>query len=439
MRGITPTVGKRGWGLLSALVALCLARPVARADPPPARPAGAMLTLARLLDLAAASHPDLGIARARVEAARGRMVQAGLRLNPIVSIGDEEINNPAGRAGRPYINISQEIITAHKRELARAAAEQGVVAADWQALTRWYDVALRVRSAYYEALTAWREVQTNEAAVRFAVQGLEAAEKLEKAGAGTRPDVLRAEVQRDQARARLDVSRRRFDAAGRLLTAAVGVPQLPSDPLEGTLQAAVPNYDWPAVLATVLSRSSEVQEAQALVGEAERNLSLAIAGRVPNVTLQVRPQYAYPDKSFEPLVQVGAPIPIFNRNQGNILTARADVARTQDQVRQVELRLTERLAAAYQRYQAAREQRELYEKRILPRARESLRLITIGYERGDPKYDFTALLQAQTTLVQSQLAYVQVLGDVWRGVAEIKSLIQDEPPPEGTRSLACPP
>src|SRR5204863_2811143 len=104
-----------------------------------------------------------------------------------------------------------------------------------------------------------------------------------------------------------------------------------------------------------------------------------------NVTLELRPQYSLPDQSFEPLIQIGAPIPIFNRNQGNILTARADVARTQDMVRQVELRLTERLAASYQRYQAAREQREIYEKRILPQARESLRLITIGYERGDPK------------------------------------------------------
>src|SRR5262249_33293194 len=155
---------------------------------------------------------------------------------------------------------------------------------------------------------------------------LEAAEKLEKAGAGTRPDVLRAEVQRDQARARLDVSRRRFDAAGRLLAAAVGAPHLPGGPLEGTLQAAVPNYDWPVVLGAMLARSSEVQEAQALVGEAERTLDLALAQRKPNVTVQVRPQYSYPDKAFEPLVQVGAPIPIYNLNQGNILTARAEVA-----------------------------------------------------------------------------------------------------------------
>src|SRR5439155_11857159 len=112
MRGITPSAGRRGAGLLPALLALGLACPAAAADSPPLPPAEEMLTLARLLDLAAASHPDLGIARARVEAARGRMVQAGLRLNPVVSIGDEEINNPAGRAGRPYINSPRWICPA---------------------------------------------------------------------------------------------------------------------------------------------------------------------------------------------------------------------------------------------------------------------------------------------------------------------------------------
>src|SRR5207244_12553684 len=114
------------------------------------------------------------------------------------------------------------------------------------------------------------------------------------------------------------------------------------------------------------------------------------------------------------------------RNQGNILAARPDVARTEEQVRQVELRLTERLAAAYQRYQAAREQREAYEKRILPRARESLRLVTIGYERGDPKYDFTALLQAQQTLAQVRLTYVESLGEMWKAISELSGLLQQE-------------
>src|SRR5262245_27326154 len=112
MRGTTPILVRNTSAGLAVLLTLCLAPRVPAAPPPPA-PTEEMLTLTRLLDLAAANHPDLGIARARVEGARGRMLQAGLRLNPVVSIGDEEINNPAGRAGKIYVNVSQDIITAH--------------------------------------------------------------------------------------------------------------------------------------------------------------------------------------------------------------------------------------------------------------------------------------------------------------------------------------
>src|SRR5215470_17714436 len=57
--------------------------------PPPAPVAEAVLSLPRLLEIAAAHHPDLAAAVARAEAARGQLVQAGLRLNPFVVLGSE--------------------------------------------------------------------------------------------------------------------------------------------------------------------------------------------------------------------------------------------------------------------------------------------------------------------------------------------------------------
>jgi len=96
------------------------------------------------------------------------------------------------------------------------------------------------------------------------------------------------------------------------------------------------------------------------------------------------------------------------------------------EVRQIELALSERLAAALERFQAARQQAEAHKKQILPQARESLRLIEIGYQRGDAKYDFTALLQAQQVLFGAQLGYVQALRAVWAADAELRGLLQLE-------------
>jgi cobalt-zinc-cadmium efflux system outer membrane protein len=412
----------------------------------PAQP----LTLERLLDQAVHTHPDVAIAKARAEAARGRLIQAGLYPNPTASIRFDELNNPDGRLGMPGSTITQNIVTAHKIPLAKAAAAHGVSAADWQAITQWFNARTRVRLAYYELLTAQRELEVNRGLVRVAEEGLKAARKLLQAGTGTQPDVLRAEVDLEQSRIRVGVSERRVEAAGRLLATAVGLPVPPCEagglgltPLVvGSLDGPVPVLLWQPLLEAVLHRSSEVQEAQALVLQAQKLVERAKAECWPDIQAQLRPFYSVPGKTMEGLVEITAAIPIFNRNQGNIYAARADVARALADVRAAELRLTERLTASYQRYQAARQQVARYEEKILPNAQESLRLVRVGYERGDPKYDYTTVLQAQLTLEQVRLATVGARGELWRGLAEIYGLLQqdelgkDELPPPGIANKA---
>jgi cobalt-zinc-cadmium efflux system outer membrane protein len=394
------------------------------------------LTLSRLLDLAAANNPELAVARARADAARGQLIQAGLYPNPVVAPGVEELGNKDGRAGIPGIAFEQEIVTAGKLRLAQAAAAYGVAAADWQATTRWFEVVTRVRQAYYEALTANREVETSELAVKIAQEGLDAVRKLEKAGVRARPDVLRALVEADQNRVRLQAAQQRQQAALRLLAAAIGLPALPSGPLVGSIEQPAPIYAYQATLETVLVGSSEVQAAQAEIQRAEQSLLRARAERIPNVRVHVRPGYSQPDRnSFEVNLESAVTLPLFNRNQGNIFVAEADLRRATAEARAIELRLTERLATAFQRYKAANQQVEIYEKQILPNADEALRLVRLGYERGDPKYDYTAVLEAQRTLVQARLLDVQARGELWRAASEIAGLLQDDAglPPCPTR------
>jgi cobalt-zinc-cadmium efflux system outer membrane protein len=140
----------------------------------------------------------------------------------------------------------------------------------------------------------------------------------------------------------------------------------------------------------------------------------------------VIPQYFFDDRRPGAQVTVTAPIPVFNRNQGNILAARAELGRTYQVVRQTELLLTQRLTLAFQRYRAAQEQASTFTKRILPDAAEAVKLIQLGYSSGDVRYDYTTVLQAQNSLAQAQLGYVAVLNDLQRAVSEIEGLMQRE-------------
>jgi cobalt-zinc-cadmium efflux system outer membrane protein len=400
-----------------------------RAPEVPAAPAPeGPLSLEELLDVASANSPDLAIARARSEAAQGRLVQAGLYPNPTLTWEADEVGSPGGPGGTQGPIISQTIVTCGKLRYAERAAAAGVAAADWQAITRWYEVVTRVRTAYYDLLADLAEIQASKEIVRLANDALSAAKKLQAAGAGTLPDVLRAEVEVEQSKVRLSNAEERARAAWKVLAIAVGVPEMQHRAIAGSLEGAVPDYEWEPVVRVVLTRSSELQEAEANVGQAEQLVLRARAERVPNFTLSVRPFYSYPDHSSEVKIEAGAALPLFNRNQGNILAAVADLDRSREEVRQVELRLTERLTLAFQRYRQARQQADVFQRKVLKTAEESLRLVRLGYQRGDPKYDFTAVLQAQQTLAQARLAYVQSLRDLWRAAVEIAGLLQDEAP-----------
>jgi cobalt-zinc-cadmium efflux system outer membrane protein len=145
------------------------------------------LSLEQLITQAAQQNPDLSVARARAEAARGRLIQAGLYPNPTLTWEAEDVGAKANAAGNEGPIIAQQVMTGGKLRLAKEAAAQGVVAADWQAITRWFDVVTRVRIAYYEVLTAQQAVEANRQVVRLAEEGLAVAQKLLKGGPAPSP------------------------------------------------------------------------------------------------------------------------------------------------------------------------------------------------------------------------------------------------------------
>jgi cobalt-zinc-cadmium efflux system outer membrane protein len=120
-------------------------------------------------------------------------------------------------------------------------------------------------------------------------------------------------------------------------------------------------------------------------------------------------------------VQAGIPLPIWNRNQGGIRRARAEIIAAESDVRRVELDLSRRLAAAFQRYQNANQQVQTYERDILPDAKASLDLVTAGYREGE--FGYLALLTSQRTFFQTNLSYLEALRELKRQRALIDGLL----------------
>jgi cobalt-zinc-cadmium efflux system outer membrane protein len=123
-------------------------------------------------------------------------------------------------------------------------------------------------------------------------------------------------------------------------------------------------------------------------------------------------------------MQVMVEVPLFDRNQGNIRAARADIASSRAALRTTEIDLANQAAGVIAAYRTAQRLVAWYDEFILPKARETLQLTQQLYARGE--VTFLSLLQAQRTLTETELAYVDAQVDRWTGAVAIADLLQLE-------------
>ncbi len=105
------------------------------------------------------------------------------------------------------------------------------------------------------------------------------------------------------------------------------------------------------------------------------------------------------------------PLPIFNRNQGNVQASRADVERAQREVQRIQLVLRERAAALVQNYSTSRATVEKYQNRMIPRAQKAYDLYVKSY--GAMAAAYPQVLISQRTLFQLQSDYIGALETLW--------------------------
>ncbi len=377
-------------------------------------------TLQELEALALGNNPTLAQSRSQVTAAQGRYIQGGLYPNPSVGYMGSEIGND-GRGGQQGAYVGQRIVTAKKLQLNRATIEQEIQQAEWAAQAQEQRVLNDVRTAYYDLLVARRAVELEEQLLKIGQQGVKSAESLQVAKEVSRVDFLQARVEVEAAAIELQNAKNRYTAVCRKMAAIVGVPDLDASRLQGNLDEDLKALTWDATLARLLSESPELAQAQAGVERARWMLQREWAGRVPNIDTLASVQYDYSSRSTIASMSIGMPLPVFDRNQGNIRRAQAELMAAENEVQRLELQLRNRLAAAFQRYENARQQVEKYSKNVLPTAKESLDLVTAGYRQGE--FPYLTLLTAQRTYFRVSLRYLESLRDLRASSVAIDGLM----------------
>jgi cobalt-zinc-cadmium efflux system outer membrane protein len=222
----------------------------------------------------------------------------------------------------------------------------------------------------------------------------------------------------------LHVAEQSVRASWRTLAAVIGKPELSQTRVAGDMEA-LPDLNYDEWLAATLRESPEMTLAQQRVDLAEASLSQARRTAIPDLQL-----YGNLSQNNEPLdtthkatglnggVQIGVQLPIFNRNQGNVAAARAEVERTKEELVRLRLEVARDLANQFRDYETARAIVQQYKNEILPRAELAYKLYQTNYRNMAAAYP--QVLISQRTLFQLEIEHVQALKTVWRSALAIR-------------------
>lgn len=391
------------------------------------------MTLAELERRALERHPAIGQSKAAVAAAAGRAKQAGLYPNPVLfATGDEIAGGPIIRGGEIGGGIEQRVVTAGKLGLDRKTALQEErmfgAAAEGERLR----LLTTVRSLYYRALGEQRLIEVRTELAALARRAVETSRELANVGQADRPDLLAMEIEAERIELDLVMARNARERTWRQLAAAVNDPGLEPAKLAGDLDNP-PQLEMAKALDEIFEGSPELHAASANVARAEFAEKRARVEKIPDVIFAggVRKNRELLNPGDRPVgtegfFNIGASIPIFNRNQGGVAAARAELDRARLGESRARLSLRTRLAAVYKEYQDAMAAAARYKSGMIPKASQAYELYFNNVRQMAAAYP--QALITQRNLFQLQDDYVRVLIVAWQRAVEIQGLLTEDMP-----------
>ena len=379
-------------------------------------------TLEEVVFLAQTSNPALREASAKVGVAQGNAVQVGLPPNPTFFTSSPQW---AGSISQYNWVLGQDFVTAGKLGLNRAVAYRSVEQAQLDFTRTRFEVLTNVRRAFYVAAAAQRRTEVLGQLTQVAGRTRDVGKKLLQAGEANSADTTLLDIEHDKAEMAYRNSSATLAAARKQLTATIGVPELDLGSLQFDLTVQLPDYEFEALRQGVVDRNAVAAIAAVEISKTQFELRRAAAEPWPNFNIQAGYQYSVEgprhDQGFG---QFTTTLPLWNRNQGGIQSARANTVRAQAGLQRVENELSQQAAVALGQYLAASERVKIYEQQLLPKSREVFRVNGSLFEQGQT--DFLRLLQAQKTLIEVDLGYVEAQEARLTAAATIAGLLQLE-------------
>ncbi len=378
------------------------------------------LTLEAIEQLALANNPAIKQANAASARAAGMRVQVGLKPNPTIGYFGEEIGNE-GSEGLQGAFVSQIFLRGEKLAWNRQVHGHDVKAMNLQTETQRERVRTDVRLAFYDALAAQKRLQIAKEFRSVAQEGVIVSEERMEAKVGTRPDILQSQIQLGEIDLAIKQAEFELSAAINELAALVGVREFGTTEIIGELDVSVEARDTETEFALILAKSPQLAAAQVWVDRARDNIQRQQVQPIPNVKAQLGAGGDSATGTGFANVQLSIPVPVHNKNQGNIRAAQAEYCAATNNLQRIRQSIRLDLARVMREYKIAEATVRQYQVTILPKAEETLKLMKEAQSAGE--FDFLRVLTARRSYIEANLKLVTAMGQLAKANAKLDGLL----------------
>jgi outer membrane protein, heavy metal efflux system len=393
------------------------------------------LTLREAALLTLQRNPELAAFAKEMRALEGATLQAGLLPNPELSMNVENMGNVQPLTGdiNSQKSVAQEVVQqistiriyqlielGGKRAARVSAASLGEALAGQDYEVRRVELIARVANVFTEVLAGQERLRLAQESQQLAQRVVSAVAKRVQAGKVPPIEETRAGVAFSTTQIELEQAQRELMAARKRLALLWGNASPQFSKALGNLESSVTLPAFEALAERVLASPMAVR-AMKNIEQRKALLDVEQTRRIPNLTVQAGIVHHAQLGGNTAVAAVILPLPLFDRNQGNIQQANQRVDKAIDEHAATELRLKTELTQAYEALSAAQRETGILRDEIIPAARSAFEVINKGYELG--KFGYLEVLDAQRTLFQNQVLYVRALANYQRLVNEIERLI----------------
>jgi cobalt-zinc-cadmium efflux system outer membrane protein len=387
------------------------------------------VTIAQAVQEAIDHNLNLLAERYNLSVADARIVTARLRPNPVLTAGVDYIDmlgqfSPDKNVGPTEYNFRTDFILERggKRERRIEVATDAREVAQLQLLNTSRLLVLDVQNAFVDVLQAKDNVALARENLTAFQSIVEVNTNRVRAGDLAKVELTRTQVARIQFQSAVRQAESKLRIALNHLQALMGrtVPS-PTLDVEGTLRRDTD----PVVLANINSQALELRpDLQALRKDQARSQaeirSQIAQGKVDYTVSSMFHRQFYNGTSDTLGFFFSAPLPVFNRNQGEIQRARQEQQQILTRIKAAEAGVQDEVRNAWVQYNTARELLDSIERDLLDQARDVRTTMEYSYRRGEAS--LVEFLDAQRAFNDARQSYNDARADYARSLYTIDSI-----------------